>query len=61
MKNILIHEWRGYKKAKTFTTYGYISIFNQDVFRMFDNAAKRIDALLWYKKEVTDVKFKSKN
>ena len=46
MKNLLIHKWRGYKTSKTVTTYGFISIFNGDVFDMFDRAAKKVDTLL---------------
>ncbi len=61
MYNIVIHKWKGYKKAKTFTTYGFVSVFNQDIFKMFDTAARKIDKLLWYKPESTNVNFKSKN
>lgn len=61
MRNIVIHNWKWYKKAKTFTTYGFVSVFNQDIFKMFDNAARKIDKLLWYKPESTNVNFKSKN
>lgn len=59
MTNILIHWWKWYKKSKYVTTYWYISIIKWDVLNMFDNAAKRIDTLLWYKKHTTNVKFKS--
>ena len=49
--SILIHKWRWYKKAKTFTTYWCVSVFGEDVFDMFDRAARRMDISLWYKKQ----------
>lgn len=60
MINIVIHNWKGYKKQKTFTTYWFVSVFNQDIFKMFDTAARRIDILLWYKKQTNGIKFSSK-
>ena len=53
---IILHKYRPYKKAKTFTTYWIVSVFNNDIFKMFDRAAKKIDDLLWYKRQVNERK-----
>jgi len=59
MINIVIHNWKKYKKTKSSTTFGFVSVIKGDVFQMFDTAARKIDNLLWYKKQSNDIKFSS--
>jgi len=47
--NIVIHEWRWFKKTKSYITLWNISFFNNSIFRMFKNASAKLDAALWYK------------
>ncbi len=54
--NILIHKRRWYRQAKTHTTYGCITLFKEDIFTMFDRAAKKLDILYWYKKQAHEYK-----
>lgn len=46
--NIIIHSYKPYKKWKIFATYWFLTIIKCDVLDQMDNAAKRIDKLLWY-------------
>ena len=50
MVNLVVHEYRWFKKGSYYITLWIISIFKGSIFKMFENASKKLDTALWYKK-----------